>query len=210
MEAISSYAFRFGFTGGVGGRADGNMVSNFRIEGLPTCVVPKFDGAANQNLLTNYYATTTSSVMFDNQSSGYFNYCKPMGILYVANYYIDNIPANAETSFTPFGAGNQGGVYIPVNCVPYSMHVTANNYAGGVSNAATVKFYRGVTVNPNLEFTISNSALFGGRAIQAAPDATQLYNRFDGENGNAIVTVTTGADWNSLTTGINVQVVFLG
>lgn len=210
MEAIRSYAFKFGYTGGVAGRADGNIVNGARIEGLSTCVFAKFDGAANANTVVNYYANSISNIVFDNQSSGYSNFCKPQGIVYVASFYASDIPANTTTKLSPIYTGNEGGIYVPFSCVPYASLVTVNRFASGGAGNGVVNLYRGSTLNPNLAFTINNANRFGGRTIQQAPDRSQTYNSFDGLNGSIQCDITTDAAWDQTTADVQVQVVFLG
>jgi len=209
LEAIRSYCFKIGNGTGAPGRADGNMGTNIRVEGLPSCVFAKFEAQATNNIFTNYSATSLDSVVFEN-NAGYANLCKPKGIFYVANFYGKNIPANTTTKLDPEYTNNEGGIVVPIDSVPYSMHVTVNRFAGGGAGSGVVNFYRGGLVHPTLAFTVDNANRFGGRIIQNAPDVAFTYNRFDGVNGFAQVDITTTASWNQTTADVQVQIVFLG
>lgn len=210
MEAIRSYCFKIGDGVGAPGRADGNMFTNLRVEGLPSCVFAKFAAQANSNVFTNYSSTSLSNVLFEQTSSNYNNFCKPNGVLYVASFYGSDIPANTTTKLSPIYTGNEGGIVVPFNCIPYSMHVTVNRFASGGTGSGVVKLYRSGTENPNLNFTVNNANRFGGRTIQQSPNVSLAYNSFDGVNGFAAVDITTDASWNQLTADVHVQIVFLG
>lgn len=210
LEAIRSYAVSIGEVGGAAGQADGNKITGLRIEGDASCVFARFLGAADQNDITYYYTNSISATRFDNQSTGYQNFCRPQGITYVVDFYGSDIPANATTKLSPVFTSNEGSVVVPFNSTPYSMHVTVNRFASGGAGAGVVNFYRTGTVHPDLDFTINDANRFGGRTIQTTPDGSQTYNSFDGTNGFAQVDITTDASWDQTTADVHVQIVFLG
>lgn len=209
MEAIRSYCFKIGDGVGAPGRSDSNMVANARVEGLLSCVFAKFEAQSNNNVFTNYSSTSLDTVLFEN-NAGFSNLCKPKGIFYVANFYAKNVAANIATKLDPEWTTNEGGITVPVDCVPYAMVVTVNRFASGGAGSGVVNFYRSGTVHPVLNFTVNNANRFGGRTINTAPDVQFAYDQFDGINGAAQVSITTDASWNQTTADVQVQMVFLG
>lgn len=207
-EAVRSFVVQIGDGVGAPGRASGNIINGLRVEGDTSCIIAQFLGQASENTLVNYSANSISPVAFDNQAA-YNNYCKPQGIVHTVDFYASNIPANAVTKLSPEATGNEGGIVIPFNAVPYSMHVTVNRYAAGGVGSGVVSFYRSGVIHPDLGFVIDEANRFGGRSVQTTPDSSQAYNSFDGENGFAQVDITTGPDWDQTTADVHVQVVFL-
>lgn len=209
MESIRSYAFKFGYGVGAPGRADGNIVNGARVEGALTCVFAKFEGQANVNTLVNYTSISLSTLLFEN-NAGYSNFCKPQGNVFVAAFYASDVPANATTKLSPIFTGGEGGILVPFNSIPYSMHVTVNRFASGGAGSGKINFYRSNILNPNLSFTVDGAHRFGGRAVQQAPNRSMSYNAFDSLNGQAQVEIVTDAAWNQTTADVHVQIVFLG
>jgi hypothetical protein len=209
-ESVKSFVFRIGLAGsGAPGRADGNTITNVRVEGSSSCIFAKFEGDANGNSISQYALTSLNSVLFQNNAE-YRNFCKPTGVFYVANFYAKNIASGATTLLDPEFLSVEGGIRVPINAIPYAMYVTVNRFASGGLGSGVVNFYRSGTIHPILNFTVDNSTRFGGRTLQTAPDRGQSYNAFDTVNGSAQVNITTDGTWNQTAADVQVQMVFLG
>ena len=216
LESIRSYCFKIGNGVGAPGRADGNRFNNIRVEGGSGCVFAKFEGQADSNVFTNYFAGSVDTILFQNNSynpatrKGYENLCMPKGQLIPLNFYTKNVPAGSTVKLDPEWTGAEGGIKLPTNAVPYAMFVSVNRFSSGGLGNGVVKFYRSNIVNPNLEFTINDANRFGGVSVQTAPDIAFGYNQFTVENGAAAqVEIVTDAAWNQTTADVHVQMVFL-
>lgn len=216
MESISEYSYRFGNAlSPAVGRADSNRVTNHWQEGASTCVFARFEGYANDNNLTNYVSGSTNTVLFDNQSTGNDNHCKPKGDLYTVHFYGKDIPANTTTVLSPTDENwpiTNFGVIVPFSgMIPYIMHVSVHNFASGGAGNGVVQAYRTGLPITDLVFTANNSNRFGGSAFQRTPNVADAFNVFDGTINSQIgVTITTDALWNQTSSDVQVSVSFFG
>lgn len=215
IESIRSYCFKIGYGVGEPGRADGNLFTNIRTEGSTSCVFAKFDGQADVNTFTNYFAGSLDTVLFENNSfnpttkAGYSNICTPQGQVIVLDFYTKNVPAGSTVKFDPEWTGAEGGIQLPMNAVPYAMFVTVNRFADGGLGNGVVNFYRSNLVNPNLTFTVNDANRFGGVIVQTAPDIAFAYNQFSVATGAAAqIEIVTDGSWDQTTADVHVQMVF--
>lgn len=217
LESIRSYCFKIGTGAGAAGRADGNCFTNIRTEGATSAVFAKFDGQADKNTFTNYFAGSLDTIQFENDAYnpstqvGYSNLCMPQGQMIVLDFYTKNVPAASTVKLDPEWIGAEGGIRVPLTSVPYAMIVTVNRFAAGGLGNGVINFYRSNTLNPNLTLTVNDANRFGGISVQTAPDISFAYNQFTIASGAAaqIEIVTDGA-WDQVTADIHVQLVFLG
>jgi hypothetical protein len=216
MEAIRSYCFKIGNGVGAPGRAVGNVFTNMRVEDQSSCVFARFEGQAESNKFTNYSTGGLDSVLFENSAynpatqGGYSNICTPLGQVIVLNFYTKNVPASSTIKLDPEWTGNEGGIRVPMNAVPYAMFVTVNRFGNGGLGSGVINFYRSDILNPNLTFTVDNANRFGGVSVQTAPDIAFGYNQFSVANGAAAqVQIVTDGAWDQTTADVHVQMVFL-
>lgn len=216
LEAIRSYCFKIGTGAGAPGRADGNMFNNIRVEGNQNCVFARFEGQAESNTFTNYFPTSLDSVLFENSAynpstrASYSNLCMPQGQVIVLDFYTKNVSASSTVKFDPEFTGNEGGISLPMNAIPYAMFVTVNRFGSGGLGSGVINVYRSGILHPNLTFTVNDANRFGGICVQTAPDRDFGYNQFSVANGAAAqVEIVTNAAWDQTTADVHVQLVFL-